>query len=103
MNIQTQNIFRTTFPVKDDECIGRHLVSISATPNPTGGCSTIVVSFQSLGWILGDEPTILTWTDVNSGEVFSINGCIDLTTLDYGECFGRITFVWNDSIDCCTV
>lgn len=102
MNIQTQNIFRTTFPVKDDECVGRHLVSVYATPNPSGGgCDVITLTFQLLGWSPGDLPETFVWDETNTGQTYTLGSCIDITTLDYNGCIGRIVFTWNDGIECC--
>lgn len=102
MNTVTDNIFKTPIPVNDIDCNSRNLVSISATPNPSGGCTTIFVSFHYTGWIAGDELQLFTWNISNTGELFEISSCIDMSTLEFSsECIGRIVFTWNDSVDCC--
>lgn len=77
----------------------RHLVSVRAAPNPSGGCNTITVSFQYQGWLPGDLPETYVWTSSNINEDFPINACIDLNTLTY-NCIGRIVFTWDDGITC---
>ena len=82
-------------------CNNRYLTSVSAAPNSLEvGCSSISVSFMLSGWVIGDDPQLYNWTISNTGEVFTINSCIDLDTLIY-NCVSRITFVWDDEINCC--
>ena len=83
-------------------CTSRHLTEIFATPNltPEAGCSEIAVSFYYTDDPI--EPELLLWNSENSGQLFTINRCIDLSTLTYAEdCIGRIQFEWNDTISCC--
>ena len=78
-------------------CNNRYLTSVSAVPNPSGDCSIISISFKYAGDI---ETQFFSWNTENSGELFEVSGCIDLTTLTY-NCVGRITFNWDDGINCC--
>ncbi len=77
----------------------RHLVSLRAAANPSGGCNTITVSFQYAGWIIGDLPETYVWNSSNTNEEIFINACIDVNTLTY-NCIGRIVFTWDDGIIC---
>lgn len=77
----------------------RHLISVCAAPNPSGGCNTITVSFQYQGWLPGDLPETYVWNSLNINEEFFINACIDVNTLTY-NCIGRIVFTWDDGITC---
>ena len=82
-------------------CKNRYLTNVYAVPNPPGnGCSVISVSFHFAGWQPGDEFEMYSWTVTNSGEVYTINSCIDLDTLTY-NCLGRINFTWDDNTSCC--
>lgn len=82
-------------------CEYRHLVSVKAEPNSIGGCNVIYVNFLPKDYIdpLEDLQSY-SWDFNNSGQIFNINLCIDINTLQY-NCPGRITFVWDDNIDCC--
>lgn len=81
-------------------CNSRYLTSVFAVPNVNGGCAIIDLSFHYTGWQVGDPLEMYQWNSTNIGEVFIIEGCIDLATLSY-NCAGRVYFTWNDSIDCC--
>ena len=83
------------------DCQNRFLKSVKAVPNPSGGCSVINVSFLPSNYTDPIADLIeLQWSELNTGEVFQIENCIDLNTLSV-MCVGRVQFIWDDDINCC--
>lgn len=97
MLLKYKKIYQTS--EEEVECTSRYLVNVTASPNASGSCTSITVSFNFTA-SPEDPPELLNWTIDNTGEIMNINACILLDTLTY-NCASRVDFVWDDEIDCC--
>jgi hypothetical protein len=87
--------------ITNTPCNFKYLSSVTATPNLTGGCNEIYVSFLPKVYTDPVEDLqIYIWDFSNTGQMVNINLCIDMSTLQY-NCPGRVTFFWDENIDCC--